>query len=613
MNQGYRGDLGHPIVRNEYDSNLGRQLEAEDHDSSSDEERPNNYSPNDVRLLVQDFSSQPNQYPGIELSSQTRGNTTHATSMMQSMTSDYNSTYSTPVVPEQDGKKILRKVSEFYGFIMIIYVLGILSLSHVISFYCPLLFVTVLSVIQTVRVVKTLKNNTNITARQQRGKYSKALDWALISSICVCGVLSVPIQLSNLVYIAFINIVFAYTFCDVQTSLMKKSTLTLCKVFFWTQILLITLKVDGLLDNWAFVFVGLFYTLVFFMSVSVGFFILAFSYVCQTYSLEGFDNNMLGLVWDFLNALFSWIWGFALLGVIGELKENDNTSVLIPSLIAGLIHGTVLSIYTYSLREDLDVYLTLTVQLLNRGDEEDTVGFQNDYARPIKHTFEKIKEKMPYLLKISPTYFMVANQDFKLKDKDEAKGYRKQMREVKKQRKHTKIITKNTEAIMELITKAKPEYKSATIKLQTRPSRGRKYDANQVATSPFGLSPGLTPGLSSGLKLGNNQNLCYSEDDADYLGEVQSKVTQNQDNEDAEQSCVICYINRPNAVFMGCGHGGACYSCALETWKSGDKCIMCRQPIEEILKVTVVNGVNVAKVIEGTRKFSTIDEEEFDN
>lgn len=44
-------------------------------------------------------------------------------------------------------------------------------------------------------------------------------------------------------------------------------------------------------------------------------------------------------------------------------------------------------------------------------------------------------------------------------------------------------------------------------------------------------------------------------------------------------NCIICFENIPDAVFMECGHGGICYECSLELWKTTGECYLCRNVI----------------------------------
>lgn len=71
----------------------------------------------------------------------------------------------------------------------------------------------------------------------------------------------------------------------------------------------------------------------------------------------------------------------------------------------------------------------------------------------------------------------------------------------------------------------------------------------------------------------------------------------------AGQQCLVCFDKEPDAVFMECGHGGVCYECALEVWKSTGECYLCRDRIVQVLQVdlkTKLEG-NVIKVLSSTQ------------
>ena len=71
---------------------------------------------------------------------------------------------------------------------------------------------------------------------------------------------------------------------------------------------------------------------------------------------------------------------------------------------------------------------------------------------------------------------------------------------------------------------------------------------------------------------------------------------------DDDNLCIICFEKEANAVIMDCGHGGICYDCALENWKKGDNCVICRGNIEQIYKVANHNKIKISKVLQSTKK-----------
>lgn len=41
--------------------------------------------------------------------------------------------------------------------------------------------------------------------------------------------------------------------------------------------------------------------------------------------------------------------------------------------------------------------------------------------------------------------------------------------------------------------------------------------------------------------------------------------------------CEVCFSNPSDSVYMPCGHGGLCYDCAIDIWKTTDDCYLCRE------------------------------------
>lgn len=54
-----------------------------------------------------------------------------------------------------------------------------------------------------------------------------------------------------------------------------------------------------------------------------------------------------------------------------------------------------------------------------------------------------------------------------------------------------------------------------------------------------------------------------------------------------DKKCVICVEGPCDSVFMECGHGGICFSCANTMVKQKESCHFCRAPIVRALKIRV--------------------------
>lgn len=88
------------------------------------------------------------------------------------------------------------------------------------------------------------------------------------------------------------------------------------------------------------------------------------------------------------------------------------------------------------------------------------------------------------------------------------------------------------------------------------------------------------------------------------------KSQQSRMNESVANLCSVCFANEPDSVYMKCGHGGICYECAIDVWKSTSECYLCREVIEQILQVEPQkdeNGNEYLKVVASTQ---LVDEDE---
>ena len=61
---------------------------------------------------------------------------------------------------------------------------------------------------------------------------------------------------------------------------------------------------------------------------------------------------------------------------------------------------------------------------------------------------------------------------------------------------------------------------------------------------------------------------------------------QNNEVEENESAflCNICFCKEPDAIFMECGHGGLCMSCAYDIWNVSDECFLCRESVNYIIR-----------------------------
>jgi hypothetical protein len=84
---------------------------------------------------------------------------------------------------------------------------------------------------------------------------------------------------------------------------------------------------------------------------------------------------------------------------------------------------------------------------------------------------------------------------------------------------------------------------------------------------------------------------------------LETVVTSPGIEQSGNQQCLICFDKGTDAVFMECGHGGVCYECSLEIWKTTAECFLCRKKITQVLQIDSKQkiGKNIIKVISATQ------------
>ena len=76
-----------------------------------------------------------------------------------------------------------------------------------------------------------------------------------------------------------------------------------------------------------------------------------------------------------------------------------------------------------------------------------------------------------------------------------------------------------------------------------------------------------------------------SEDDANVT--ITQQATDTTAPLDPTDVCTICFEKAKNAVLLGCGHGGVCYSCSIDVCVTSGHCPFCRSEISQIVTVAI--------------------------
>lgn len=68
------------------------------------------------------------------------------------------------------------------------------------------------------------------------------------------------------------------------------------------------------------------------------------------------------------------------------------------------------------------------------------------------------------------------------------------------------------------------------------------------------------------------------------IGSEQEVGQQEQEDED-EELCIICYSNPQNTVCMPCGHGSTCITCANTFVGETGQCCICREKVTQMIEI----------------------------
>ena len=67
-------------------------------------------------------------------------------------------------------------------------------------------------------------------------------------------------------------------------------------------------------------------------------------------------------------------------------------------------------------------------------------------------------------------------------------------------------------------------------------------------------------------------------------GPKESEEEEEEEEDDGENACIVCMDRGKNAMFYRCGHIAACMDCACMLKQRNDPCLICREPIEAVVR-----------------------------
>jgi len=383
----------------------------------------------------------------------------------------------------------------------------------------------------------------------------------------------------------------------------------LLKLMLWLQVLFICLKVDNFMDwTWQKVFC---ITWVLLAAASlyclglVGMFVFS---LCFDQSTNYRDPQVVGLFWiSFTFSGYIAVVSLLTFGFAQELQSGNDQPLILASLIAGICQIVFLTAFTIFQRVKIGLFIN------------QIMGNDISSAEPKSYRIKLQKDSynLPsHIVRFSSSYFLTLNQSLKFKDKEKLKNFHKRVLLIKNGKgNYYDEKSYNLPLIKENMSEIRDPSVSVTKKIAFRDHRKPKpliipssYSRNKKLEC-FSASI-KQPEISIPI---DTQKLCFTADDIDYakqvdyagfLSNLQTPQLKNRASEkDDDKICIICCESQADAVIMGCGHGGVCYKCALESCQKSDKCFMCRKKVEKVLHIATnkIPNLNLIKVLSATK------------
>ena len=69
---------------------------------------------------------------------------------------------------------------------------------------------------------------------------------------------------------------------------------------------------------------------------------------------------------------------------------------------------------------------------------------------------------------------------------------------------------------------------------------------------------------------------------------VEEVESEEEEEDDDDDSCIVCMDQPKDALFYKCGHIAACMDCACMLKQRNDPCVICRKPIDSVVRTFFV-------------------------
>jgi len=417
-------------------------------------------------------------------------------------------------------------------------------------------------------------------------------------------------------FVPFIATTLAYMVLSSAPSLTKKT-----RIFIRTmqviQLILVTLKLHDSLDcEWIFVF-GMFWIYLGIVAIyliayaaililSTIYFLVQMLLRANTEELQEFKLQFSGLLWHFCYYGLGIIAVLMLIGIHEAYGTTQDARRLQFAAISSLCINSFLAVYSLLTFKPLVVYIKLYSLADGALFGSDSAPLEDEAG--VKMNVEK---KESYFVRMSSTYFRPLSMGLLSKNEEKLRQLKTMITDYRKDK------LKKNKTSYDLHRFEKPiniqtlkQDKQILDEKLTKIARGEidaqfKRTTGKPKLSLIILNSDHKRTEGSPLKVRVKGGNYLSVDDLEGLKTFKPKENKEEAIQE-ENLCYLCCIEEPNAVLMGCGHGGICYGCAVILMTKQNKCMECRGKVSEIYKVDpnpklsdVIKGIEICKVVSG--------------
>lgn len=392
----------------------------------------------------------------------------------------------------------------------------------------------------------------------------------------------------------------------------KKSGNVFIRLYFIVQTLLLTIKIDNYINwDWSLILSLTGIVLGGFTAGAIAGYITLVSQVIRSSPIENrsyiynFFMKIVGLVWHLVYYSLSLLGLISLFGAATALGNERSYDLLRLFAKVEICVGVFLVLCTISARRmivDFMIMFKLIESHLARAER------RKRRIQQIPLNFET-EQKQSYFVMLSSTFFRPLYSRISNRGSENLQKMKIMIQRVK-----FGMETQRTENTMTSDQRIKTEQelrKQKELLDQKMPKitqtfmkrNNKKEDAGEIVNRTFDMERIQTDLITLNDKPEANINLALSVDDIKNIKDLHKEASPIRASDD-EGLCHLCYTNPPNAILMGCGHGGICYDCAVTLVNKKDECLECREKITAIYKIdpnpkalNIVRGIELNKII----------------